>query len=105
MARGLCIWLQEVSYYYNYSFISQYLICYINRKYANIYIGWGQKYQADSFNPELPPSVQEEFPVGADITEATDPTTEQEQALWAAQKEAQEQQEEEEEPDDEDDDD
>ncbi|XP_065882304.1 radial spoke head protein 6 homolog A-like [Dysidea avara] len=76
-----------------------------NKTFENVYIGWGLKYQSGSFNPQLPPTVQEEFPAGADITEAVDPTVEQEQALWAAQKEAQEQQEEEEEPDEEDDDD
>jgi len=78
---------------------------YFYRTFENVYIGWGLKYHSGSFNPQLPPIIQEEFPAGADITEAVDPTVEQEQALWAAQKEAQEQQEEEEEPDEEDDDD
>jgi hypothetical protein len=72
-----------------------------NRKFENIYIGWGMKYSSRPFNPTIPPSVQDEFPVGADIAETTDPTAEQEKALRAAQEEAQAQLEEEEEPDDE----
>ena len=52
----------------------------------------------------LPPTVQEEFPSGADITETVDPTAEQEKALKAAQEEAQANMEEEEEPEDSDED-
>ena len=63
------------------------------------------KYSARPFNPSLPPTVQEEFPGGADITETLDPTAEQEKALRAAQEEAQAQLDEEEEPDEESDDD
>lgn len=63
------------------------------------------KYSARPFNPSLPPPVQEEFPAGADITETTDPTAEQEKALRAAQDEAQAQLDEEEEPDEESDED
>ena len=69
-----------------------------------MYIGWGLKYSSQPFNPELPPPVQEEFPAGADITESTDPTAEQEAALKAAQEEAQANMDEEEEPEDSDDD-
>lgn len=60
------------------------------------------KYSARSFNPALPPAVQDEFPTGADIVETADPTAEQEKALKAAQEEAmlEEQEEEEEEEDD-----
>lgn len=72
-----------------------------NRKFENMYIGWGLKYRARPFNPSLPPSVQDEFPAGADIAETTDPSAEQEKALRAAQDEAQAQLEEEEEPDEE----
>ena len=75
------------------------------RQFGNVYIGWGLKYQANPFNPHLPPALQEEFPTGADINETTDPTVEQEQALRKAQEEAEANQEEEEEADDDDDDD
>lgn len=74
------------------------------RKFENVYIGWGVKYSSRPFNPVLPPLVQEEFPSGADITETTDPTAEQEKALKAAQEEAQANMEEEEEPEESDED-
>lgn len=76
----------------------------IGKKCESIYIGWGLKYSASPFNPALPPTVQEEFPAGADIAEATDPTVEQEAALKAAQEEAQANMEEEEEPEESDED-
>lgn len=63
------------------------------------------KYSARPFNPVLPPPVQDEFPAGADISETTDPTAEQEKALRAAQEEARANLDEEEEPDEESDDD
>lgn len=74
------------------------------RQFDNAYIGWGLKYQANPFNPPLPPALQEEFPTGADINETTDPSVEQEQALRKAQEEAEVNHEEEEEADDDDDD-
>lgn len=80
-------------------------IYYFNRKFDNIYIGWGLKYSTRSFNPSLPPTVQEEFPAGADIAETVDPTAEHEKALRAAQEEAQAHLDEEEEPDEESDED
>lgn len=70
-----------------------------------MYIGWGLKYSSRPFNPTLPPPVQEEFPLGADITEDTDPTVEQEAAVKAAKEEVQATMNEEEELDDDDDDD
>ena len=36
----------------------------VNRKFENVYIGWGLKYSAVPFNPQLPPATQEEFPSG-----------------------------------------
>ena len=75
------------------------------RKFENMYIGWGVKYSSRSFNPGLPPTVQEEFPAGADIAETADPTAEQEKALKAAQEEARANLDDEEEPDEESDED
>ncbi len=69
-----------------------------------MYIGWGLKYSSRPFNPLLPPTVQEEFPAGADIMEGADPTAEQEAALRAAKDEAQANMDEEEEPDESDED-
>ena len=34
------------------------------RTFDNVYIGWGLKYSAVPFNPELPPPVQQEVPAG-----------------------------------------
>lgn len=73
------------------------------KKFETLYIGWGLKYSSTPFNPALPPPVQEEFPTGADITETTDPTVEQEAAVKAAQEEAEATQAEEEEPEEEED--
>uniref|UniRef100_A0A8D2KZX5 Radial spoke head component 4A n=1 Tax=Varanus komodoensis TaxID=61221 RepID=A0A8D2KZX5_VARKO len=77
------------------------------RKFDNIYIGWGHKYSPENFNPTLPPPVQNEYASGPEITEASDPTVEEELALKAAQEEAlaAEEMEEEEEDEDEDEDD
>jgi radial spoke head protein 4A len=71
--------------------------------FENIYIGWGLKYSSVAFNPLLPPTVQEEFPIGADVIETTDPTVEQEAALKSKLEEADIAAEEEEEPEDSDD--
>ena len=79
------------------------LFCIYFRKFENIYVGWAQKYSAESYNPPIPPPTQEEYPSGAEITEADDPTVEAERALKAAQQEALEQEEEEEESDEYDD--
>ncbi|KAM6441621.1 radial spoke head protein 6 homolog A-like [Liasis olivaceus] len=79
----------------------------IGRRFDNIYVGWGHKYSSDNFNPTLPPPVQSEYVTGPEITEAFDPTVEEELALKAAQEEALEAEEmeemEEEEDEDEDD--
>lgn len=77
----------------------------VERKFENIYIGWGQKFSAENYSPPPPPPPQEEFASGPEITEAEDPSVEEEKALKAAQQEAMEaaEMEEEEEDDDEDD--
>jgi hypothetical protein len=63
--------------------------CYF-RKFENVYIGWGHKYSQDNYSPAAPPAILEEFPSGPEITEAEDPTPEEEAALRAARQEAQE---------------
>lgn len=77
----------------------------VERKFENIYVGWGQKFSAENYSPPPPPPPQEEFPSGPEITEAEDPSVEEEKALKAAQQEALEAAEMEEEEDDEDEDD
>jgi len=75
------------------------------KKFENFYAGWGHKYGAENYSPPPPPAVQEEFPSGPEITEAEDPTPEEEAALRAAQQEAAEAAEEMEEGEDDDDED
>ncbi|XP_048840642.1 radial spoke head protein 6 homolog A [Brienomyrus brachyistius] len=64
------------------------------KTFENIYIGWGSKFLAEEYNPPLPPPPQSEYPSGPDITEAADPSLEEEQALKAALEEQRESQEE-----------
>lgn len=80
------------------------------RKFENIYIGWGLKKAGAEYGPPLPPPPQKEYPNGPEVTEALDPTPEEEQELnkaleeqQSAQEEMVESEEEEEEDDDEDD--
>ncbi|CAG5127423.1 unnamed protein product [Candidula unifasciata] len=75
------------------------------KKFENIYIGFGHKYRPDNYTPPPPPPIQEEFPSLPEITEADDPTPEEEAALKAAQQEAAEAAEEMEEAEEEEDED
>ena len=53
-----------------------------------MYVGAGHKYTQDNYSPPPPPPIAEEFPSGPEITEAEDPTPEEEAALRAAEMEA-----------------
>ncbi|XP_023269052.1 radial spoke head protein 6 homolog A-like [Seriola lalandi dorsalis] len=64
------------------------------KKFENIYIGWGLKYAGEGYRPPAPPLPQKEHPSGPEITEAVDPTLEEEQALREALEEQQAAQEE-----------
>ncbi|KAK3609295.1 hypothetical protein CHS0354_038003 [Potamilus streckersoni] len=75
------------------------------KKFENVYIGYGHKYNQENYSPPAVPAVQEEFPSGPEITEAEDPTPEEEAALRAAKQEAAEAQEEVEEAEEEEDED
>lgn len=77
----------------------------VEKKFENVYIGWGHKYSADNYSAPAPPPIQDEFPSGPEITEVDDPTPEEEAALRAAQQEAQEAAEEMEEGEEEEDED
>jgi len=46
-----------------------------------VYIGWGHKYSALSYSPPPIVPVQTEYPPGPEISEATDPSPEDEKAL------------------------
>ncbi|NXL63887.1 RSH4A protein, partial [Chordeiles acutipennis] len=58
------------------------------KKFDNTYFGWGHKYNPENHAPALPQPVQAEYPSGPEITEARDPTLEEEQAFQAAREEA-----------------
>nr|XP_039262999.1 radial spoke head protein 4 homolog A-like [Styela clava] len=75
------------------------------KRFENVYIGYGHKYGASNYSPTPPPQVQKEYPSGAEITEAEDPTVEEEAALKAAQEEAMQQAEDMEEMEEEEDED
>ncbi|XP_069025302.1 radial spoke head protein 4 homolog A isoform X1 [Embiotoca jacksoni] len=75
------------------------------KKFENFYVGWGLKHAGEGFNPAVPPPPQTEYPDGPEITEALDPTPEEEQELREALEEQQAAQEEMEESDEEDDED
>ncbi|XP_071384107.1 radial spoke head protein 6 homolog A [Centroberyx affinis] len=59
------------------------------KKFENIYVGWGLKFAGEGFTPSVPAMPQNEYPSGPEITEALDPTLEEEQALKAALEEQQ----------------
>lgn len=78
-----------------------------SRKFDSIYIGWGLKSPESKygFSPTAIPGPQSEYTSGPEITEALDPTLEEEQALKAALEEQRAAQEEAEGLDDEEEDD
>ncbi|XP_068176323.1 radial spoke head protein 6 homolog A-like [Antennarius striatus] len=51
------------------------------KKFENIYIGWGVKYNGGGYSPSVPPLPQNEYPSGPEITEDVDPSPEEEQDL------------------------
>jgi len=57
------------------------------RRFENVYIGWGLKYNADNYSPPAPPKFESEYIIGAEVTEIEDPTVEEEQAFKKAQEE------------------
>uniref|UniRef100_UPI0037E71F8C radial spoke head protein 6 homolog A n=1 Tax=Semicossyphus pulcher TaxID=241346 RepID=UPI0037E71F8C len=64
------------------------------KKFDNIYVGWGLKYAGEGYSPPVPSLPQKEYPSGPEITEAMDPSLEEEQALKEAFEEQQAAQEE-----------
>ena len=75
------------------------------RKFENVYIGFGHKFDAENYTPPPPPPTMQEYPVVPEVTEIDDPTVEEENALKKAQEEAMEAAEDVEDVDDDDDDD
>ena len=58
------------------------------KKFENICVGYGHKYDSTNFSFEPPPPMLGKYVVGADVTEAEDPSVEEEATLKAAQQEA-----------------
>ncbi|KAF4076430.1 hypothetical protein AMELA_G00215050 [Ameiurus melas] len=56
-----------------------------NKKFENIYIGWGLQFLGEDFTPALPPPPESEYPSGPEITEVLDPSVQEEEALKEAQ--------------------
>ncbi|XP_017350687.1 radial spoke head protein 4 homolog A-like [Ictalurus punctatus] len=56
-----------------------------NKKFENIYIGWGLQFLGEDFTPALPPPPESEYPNGPEITEELDPSVQEEEALKEAQ--------------------
>ncbi|KAM9408374.1 radial spoke head protein 4 homolog A-like [Pholidichthys leucotaenia] len=75
------------------------------KKSENVYVGWGVKCTGEGYSLPLPLQPQKEYPSGPEITEALDPSLEEEQALQEALEEEQAAQEEMEESGEEEEDD
>ena len=54
------------------------------RKFANLYIGWGNKYYAYNYSPPPMPEVQDQYKIGPEIMEINDPSFEEEEAYRIA---------------------
>lgn len=119
LARGLCLrlWKVRIKFTTCVSFLP---FCnvqlyntadkpayFASRKFDSIYIGWGLKSPESKygFSPTVVPAPQSEYTSGPEITEALDPTLDEEQALKAALEEQRAAQEEAEGLDDEEEDD
>ncbi|XP_008205900.1 radial spoke head protein 6 homolog A isoform X1 [Nasonia vitripennis] len=56
-----------------------------NKKFANLYIGWGHKHHAYNYSPPAMPAMQEQHePIGLEITEIQEPSFEEEEAYRLA---------------------
>ncbi|CAL1675127.1 unnamed protein product [Lasius platythorax] len=56
----------------------------VGKRFANVYIGWGHKYNAYNYSPPNMPSVQNQYKIGPEIMEIRDPTVDEEQAYRMA---------------------
>jgi len=53
----------------------------LEKKFENVYVGWGKKYSTENLNPQLPPMPQDEFLSGPEIMETDDPSPQDEAAM------------------------
>lgn len=51
-----------------------------HRRFATMYIGWGQKYNSYNYSPSHVPLVQDQYKIGPEIMEICDPTVKEEEA-------------------------
>ena len=58
--------------------------------FLSFFLFWPFLQSHSPYSPPLPPPAENEYPVGAEITEATDPSREEEAAFEAAQAQARE---------------
>jgi radial spoke head protein 4A len=59
-----------------------------DKKFENLYVGNGIKYEIENYSPQPPPPVMGEYATGPEVTEADDPSAEEEAAVRAAEAEA-----------------
>ena len=83
ISRRTACWKPQIAYR-----LQTYTCVPAHRKFENVYIGYGHKYSSQNYSPQPPTEMQKEYPSGPEITEAEDPTVEEEAALKAAQEEA-----------------
>ncbi|XP_012275774.1 radial spoke head protein 6 homolog A [Orussus abietinus] len=55
-----------------------------DKRFGNIYIGWGNKYVVYNYSPPPLPPVQDQYPIGPEIMEIADPTVDEEEAYRLA---------------------
>ncbi|KAJ8673835.1 hypothetical protein QAD02_005097 [Eretmocerus hayati] len=56
----------------------------IEKKFANVYIGWGYKHNAFNHSPSAMPPVQDQYALDSELVEAQDPTFDEEEAYRIA---------------------
>ena len=54
--------------------------CLTVSNFENLYVGWGHKYSAVNYSPPAIAAAQPEYPQGPEVTEAVDPSPEEEKA-------------------------
>ncbi|XP_070156847.1 radial spoke head protein 6 homolog A [Polyergus mexicanus] len=50
----------------------------VGRRFANVYIGWGHKYNAYNYSPPNMPPIEDQYKIGPEIMEIRDPTVDEE---------------------------
>lgn len=61
-----------------WNYANMILMVSFSRRFANMYIGWGHKYNAYNYSPSDMPPVQDQYKIGPEIMEIRDPTVKEE---------------------------